>query len=103
MGWTLRLTAQAGRDLEEIVRHIALDDAAAAERFGLALITRAESLTQEPKLGIRIQGWRDVRALLHRNYYIVYRGDAQAGSVEVIRFWHAARDLGAVRTKDFEA
>jgi plasmid stabilization system protein ParE len=44
-----------------------------------------------------------VRALLHRNYYIVYRGDAQAGIVEVIRFWHAARDLGAVRTKDFEA
>lgn len=33
----------------------------------------------------------------------MYRGDAQAGIVEVIRFWHAARDLGAVRTKDFEA
>jgi len=102
MGWTLRLSAQAERDLEEIVRHIARDDSAAAERFGLALFARAESLTRSPHLGIGVRGWPGVRALLLRNYYVVYRSAEPAEVIEVIRFWHAARDLGSVRSKEFD-
>jgi toxin ParE1/3/4 len=102
MGGTLRLSAQAERDLEEIVRHIARNNPAAAERFGLALLSRAESLTRTPNLGIRVRGWPGVRALLHRSYYVVYRSAARAEVIEVIRFWHSARDLGAVRPTDFD-
>ena len=38
----LRITAQAARDLQEIVAYIARDNPAAAERFGLALVEKAE-------------------------------------------------------------
>jgi plasmid stabilization system protein ParE len=40
----LRLTSQAARDLREIVAYIARDNPAAAERFGLALVEKAELL-----------------------------------------------------------
>lgn len=102
MGWTLRLSAQAERDLQEIFRHIARDDPSAAERFGLALLARAESLTRSPHLGIRLRGWPGVRALLRRNNYVVYRRVDPVERIEVVRFWHAARDLGAVRAKEFD-
>ena len=38
----LRLTSQAARDLREIVAYIARDNPVAAERFGLALVEKAE-------------------------------------------------------------
>ena len=38
----LRLTSQAARDLREIVEYIARDNPAAAERFGLTLVEKAE-------------------------------------------------------------
>jgi plasmid stabilization system protein ParE len=37
----LRITAQAARDLQEIVAYIARDNPAAAERFGLALVEKS--------------------------------------------------------------
>ena len=40
----LRLTSQAARDLREIVAYIARDNPVAAERFGLALVEKAELL-----------------------------------------------------------
>ena len=38
----LRLTSQPARDLREIVAYIARDNPVAAERFGLALVEKAE-------------------------------------------------------------
>lgn len=102
MGGALRLSAQAERDLKVIVRYIARDDRPAAGRFGLAFLARAESLTSTPNLGIRVRGWPGVRALLHRNYYVVYRCTSQDDGIEIIRFWHSARDLGAARPTDFD-
>jgi toxin ParE1/3/4 len=49
----LRITAQAARDLQEIVAYIARDNPAAAERFGLALVEKAELLKTFPLLGKR--------------------------------------------------
>jgi plasmid stabilization system protein ParE len=103
MGWPVVLTQQAERDLAEIVGYIARDDPAAAERFGVALLDRVATLSQQPRLGIRVRGWEQIRALLHRRYYVVYRCDEAAQRLEVLRFWHSARDLGALRLRDFEA
>jgi plasmid stabilization system protein ParE len=47
----LRLTSQAARDLQEIVAYIARDNPAAAERFGFALVEKAELLKKFPLLG----------------------------------------------------
>ena len=51
----LRLTSQAARDLREIVAYIARDSPAAAERFGLALVEKAELLQKFPLLGKRFK------------------------------------------------
>ncbi|HEY2341827.1 MAG TPA: type II toxin-antitoxin system RelE/ParE family toxin [Chthoniobacteraceae bacterium] len=103
MGWPVILTEQSRRDLEEIVRYIAHDDPSAAERLGLALVARAESLGKQPKIGIAVRGWERIRALLHGRYYVVYRCDEIARRIEVLRFWHSARDLGALKLREPEA
>lgn len=50
--YRLRLSAQADRDLREIVEFIARDNPAPAERVGLALLERAELLKTFPAEGV---------------------------------------------------
>jgi plasmid stabilization system protein ParE len=97
MGRIVVLALQAQRDLEGIVRYIGRDNPVAAERFGLALHAQAQSLSELPELGPKVRGWTHVRALLHGAYYIVYRCEPSADRIEVLRFWHPARDLGRLR------
>jgi plasmid stabilization system protein ParE len=44
MGWNVIFSMRSQQDLRRIVEHIAGDDPASAERFGLALIAKAELL-----------------------------------------------------------
>jgi hypothetical protein len=44
MAWQVIFSARGRNDLEQIVKHIARDNPAAAERFGLKLVEQAESL-----------------------------------------------------------
>jgi plasmid stabilization system protein ParE len=97
MEWTVRLTRRAEEDLEEIVRHIARDNLAAAEKFGRAILSRVESWSRQPGMGIAVRNWKDIRALLHRKYYFVYHYDSPRAEIKVLRFWHSARDLGLLR------
>ncbi|MEO8351907.1 MAG: type II toxin-antitoxin system RelE/ParE family toxin [Chthoniobacteraceae bacterium] len=99
MGRPVVLALQAQRDLEEIVRYIARDNPFAAEKLGQALHAQARSLSESPELGPKVRGWRHVRALLHRAYYIVYRCDPAVDRIEVLRFWHSARDLTKLRLR----
>ena len=62
--YRLRLSAQADRDLREIVEFIARDNPAAAERVGLALLERTEVLKSGPTLGRKVRGTRDDRVLV---------------------------------------
>ena len=57
----LRITSQAARDLREIVAYIARDNPAAAERFGFALVEKAELLKTFPLLGKKVKGREDDR------------------------------------------
>jgi len=97
MGRPVVLTRQAYRDLEEIVRFIARDNPAAAEKCGRALHAQAQSLGISPGIGPKVRGWEHIRALLHGAYYIVYRCHPEAQRIEVLRFWHSARDLTKLR------
>jgi len=97
---SVRLASRAKEDLAEIIRHIARDDPAAAERMGRALLFRLESLSRQPRLGIAVRNRRKTRALLHRKYYLVYYDDESADQITVLRFWHSARDLGLLRIRE---
>jgi plasmid stabilization system protein ParE len=87
----LRLTSQAARDLRNIVSYIARDNPAAAERFGIALVEKAELLKSFPMLGKRVKGTEEHRVLVHAPILIFYRADIAGEVIVVKRFWHGAR------------
>jgi toxin ParE1/3/4 len=89
----LRLTSQAARDLREIVAYIARDNPAAAERFGLALVEKAELLTKFPLLGKKVKGTEKDRVLVQDPILIFYQPDNAAGVIVIKRFWHGARGV----------
>jgi toxin ParE1/3/4 len=87
----LRLTSQAARDLREIVAYIARDNPAAAERFGFALVEKAELLKKFPLLGKKVKGTEKDRVLVEDPILIFYQPDNAAGVIVIKRFWHGAR------------
>jgi plasmid stabilization system protein ParE len=91
MAWEVILSARSRTDLEQIVRYIARDDPAAAERFGLKLIAQAESLADAPEMGPRLPQRPSTRFFPVGSYLIIYRLDEGRRAVRILRFWHAAR------------
>ena len=79
-------------DLHEITAYIADEDAEAAKRFGNRLVDLAESLRAFPERGRAVRGWQDVRVIVLSPYLIFYRFVPAEKRVEVLRFWHGARD-----------
>lgn len=75
------------------MKHIAGDDAAAAERFGLALIDQAESLANAPEIGVLMPERAGTRFLPFGSYLIIYRADAARQTVRILRFWHGVRGI----------
>jgi plasmid stabilization system protein ParE len=91
MAWEVVFSARSRNDLEQIVKYIARDDAAAAERFGSKLIAQAESLGDAPEIGPRLSQQPATRFFPVGSYLILYRPDTKQRVVRVLRFWHAAR------------
>jgi toxin ParE1/3/4 len=87
----LRLTSQAARDLRDIVAYIARDNPAAAERFGFALVAKAELPKKFPLLGKKVKGTEKDRVLVEDPILIFYQPDNAAGVIVIKRFWHGAR------------
>lgn len=92
MAYRLIYTKSAERDLEEIVRYIAHDNASAAQGVGLELVELAETLTGLPHRGVLLRGRIGVRKIVHAPYVLLYRVDEVRRIVRVQRFWHAKRD-----------
>src|SRR5712664_3811830 len=95
MDYKVVLSPSARADLRDIVRYISIDNPDEAVRFGRFLISRARLLAQSPELGRIVPEFEDalIREIIVRAYRIVYRVDHSQQLVEVIRFWHAARDV----------
>ncbi len=91
MGCRVILSPQAIERLEEIVRYIARDNPDAAVRFGMRLIDRAQLLGSFPELGSPYRKRPGVRRLLCKPYFIYYRVNADRQVVEVLDYWHTAR------------
>ena len=90
-------------DLREVVGYIARASrsGAVAEAFGKALIERALSLKNFPERGRVVPevGRAEVREVIYRSYRIVYR--ISGSSVQIVRFWHAARGTPELTIDDF--
>jgi toxin ParE1/3/4 len=91
MEWRVVFSTRSKSDLQRIVEHIARNDPAAAERFGLLLIERAEALSGAPEIGVRLAERPGTRFLPCGSYLIIYRADPGKQTVRILRFWHGAR------------
>jgi toxin ParE1/3/4 len=92
MGYAVVYTEAALNDLRQITTYIAADNVAAAERFSNRLLHLAESLGRMPRKGRPVKGWTGVRAIVLSPYIIFYQVADEVNRVEVLRFWHGARN-----------
>ena len=97
MDWKVIFSLRSQQDLRRIVERIAKDDPTAAERFGLALIAKAESLADTPEMGVPMRERPGTRFFPHGSYLIIYRPDSAEQTVRILRFWHGARGRRPLR------
>jgi len=95
MGFKIAFTKPAVAGLEGLVSFIARDNPQAAERFGYAIIEKAEKLDGFALLGRVVPEFKieNIREIIHRPYRIVYRVQEQQNLIEILRVWHAARGI----------
>jgi len=91
MDYKIILSPQAIADVEAIVRRIAKDNPVAAERVGYALLDRVMILESFPFLGSPVPRKRGIRKLVSYPYVIYYRPQEQKRVIDVLRYWHGAR------------
>lgn len=93
MDFKVFLSEEALSDLEQIVAYIAPHDADAATRMGNRLLAAALSLSSFPERGRVVPEFKrkDLREMVLLSYRIIYRINSGEASVEIVRFWHAAR------------
>lgn len=93
MGFRLVWTEPALRDLEELVRFIAQEDATAAVRIGDEIVDHVGILASFPEIGpvYRHKPGRDVRQITCRPFRIFYRVRRAERAVEILHVWHGAR------------
>jgi len=92
MECTVIYSEAALADLQQITAFIAADNAATAERFANRLVDLAESLRSLPQRGRTVKGWSGVRVVVLAPYLIFYRFEKAENKVQILRFWHGARD-----------
>jgi len=95
MGWKVIISPSARADLAGIVRYIARHDSDAAARLGYELITRAESVINFPEIGRVVPEFQrpTLREVIYRPYRIIYRLRPNEQIIDIVRFWHGAREL----------
>ncbi len=90
MAFRILYTEDALADLETILDSIRADNPAAA-RFGNALLNHVDLLAAFPHIGSPVNQRVGVRKLLHTPVRIYYRIQEQRRVVEILHFWHVAR------------
>jgi plasmid stabilization system protein ParE len=91
VGYKILFTEDALVDLEVILDYIRADDPDAANRFGAALLNHVELLQSFPRIGTLVPGRPGIRKLLHTPVRIYYRIRDDPGLIEILQFWHVAR------------
>ena len=93
MGYRIDWAKSALADLQDIVRYIALDDPAAAFRYGGRIIAKIESVATFPRSGkiVREFGEDTIRELVLPPCRIIYELNDSLQLLTVLRVWHGAR------------
>ena len=91
MGFKIIFSPQAIADLGIIVRRVAKNNPLAAKKIGLSLIDRVAILQNFPDLGSAYRKRPNVRKLLIKPYLVFYRVDPVKGQIDILRYWHGAR------------
>ena len=93
MDYQIVWTETALEDLHDLVRYIAADDPATAQRFGERIIGQIESLIGFPRIGRKVPEYQDdlIRELILTPYRLIYELDDDQSIISVLRVWHGAR------------
>ncbi len=97
MDYKVIIAQAALRDLEKISAYIARHNAGAAHAFCLKMLEEAESLRTFPERGGLIVERPGARFVVVAPYLVVYRIEEQLHVVNVLRFWHGARERVRMR------
>jgi toxin ParE1/3/4 len=92
MGCAVIYSEAALGDFQQITAFIAVDNPEVAERFANRLVDLAESLRTMPERGRPVKKWPGVRVVVLAPYLIFYRFERAKNIVEILPFWHGARD-----------
>jgi len=101
--YSLKIAPKAVRDFFEIGRYISPGNPAAADEFGDELIKRARSLTTFPYRHGMWARQPNIRKVPYASYLIFYKIHDQEQIVEILRFWHGARDQKRLRLREEDA
>ncbi len=100
MAYRFKITSQALRDLKEIGHYAHSGEAPAGNDFCERLLECAHSLTTFPYRHGKWAGRRNIRNVPFDAYIIFYKIHDDERIVEILRFWHAARDQRRLRLKE---
>lgn len=92
--YRIKWRPMAREDLRAIVRHIGKDNPTRAKSFGQELRDKTKPLAQHPEIGRQgrpgLPDWlREI--VVHPNYIVFYRVQAEARTVEILRVKCAAQ------------
>jgi plasmid stabilization system protein ParE len=93
MGYEVKITSRANRDLIEILDYIESreNDPGPAIRFTNALVEEASSLAELPYRGRIMNRRKRIRKLVFHGYLILFEIKESLKRVEILRFVHGAR------------
>ena len=93
MGYEVKITSRADRDLIEILDYIESreNDPGPAIRFTNALVEEALSLAELPYRGRIMNRRKRIRKLVFHDYLIFFEIKESLKRVEILRFVHGAR------------
>lgn len=97
MDWRIALTEPAETDLQQVVAFLARKNPRAAENIGLELVTRIFALGLLPYGGAPVRKRFGLRKVTYRHYLIIYRINAVARIVEIIRIWDGRQNPERLR------
>lgn len=100
MDFKVFLSEEALSDLEQVIAYIAPHDPDAAARMGNRLLDTAFSLGSFPERGRVVPEFKrkELRETVLLSYRIIYRVNKVESTVEIVRFWHAARGFPHIPT-----
>ena len=99
MAFKLIWSPSARLDLKDIAAFIAEDNPSAADRFLRNLFQAVERLVDFPDSERIVPefGDRNIREIIRKPCRVVYRVRRRKRTIEIARFWHAARGTPEIR------